>query len=134
MADAKNQEKGNFFQKTGQRISKWFREMRSELKKVVWPSRKQLIQNSLVVLLCVLVVGVFIWVFDAVANLVVQGLGISLISSRAAENYGRENRLLVFSFPEISGRRLFYTAVKRTATLPECAKDFLRYIRQYYAG
>ena len=74
MADAKNQEKGNFFQKTGQRISKWFREMRSELKKVVWPSRKQLIQNSLVVLLCVLVVGVFIWIFDAVANLIVQGL------------------------------------------------------------
>ena len=74
MADAKNQEKGNIFLRTGKRISKWFREMRSELKKVVWPSRKQLIQNSLVVLLCVLVVGVFIWIFDAVANLVVQGL------------------------------------------------------------
>ena len=48
--------------------------MRSELKMSVWPRRKRLIQNSLVVLLCVLVVGVFIWVFDAVANLVVQGL------------------------------------------------------------
>ena len=74
MADAKNQEKGNFFQRTGQRISKWFREMRSELKKVIWPSRKQVIQNSLVVLLCVLVVGVFIWIFDAVGNLFVQWL------------------------------------------------------------
>ena len=74
MADAKKQENEGFFKRTGARISKWFREMRSELKKVVWPSRKQLIQNSLVVLLCVLVVGVFIWIFDAVANLVVQGL------------------------------------------------------------
>ena len=74
MADAKKQDNGNFFQKTGQRISKWFREMRSELKKVVWPSRKQVIQNSLVVLLCVLAVGVFIWIFDAVANLFVQWL------------------------------------------------------------
>ena len=56
------------------RIAKWFREMKSELKKVVWPSRKQVIQNSLVVLLCVLVVGVFIWIFDAVGNLFVQWL------------------------------------------------------------
>ena len=30
MADAKNQEKGNIFLRTGKRISKWFREMRSE--------------------------------------------------------------------------------------------------------
>ena len=71
---------------------------------------------------------------EAIKNLVVQGLGISLISSRAAENYSRENRLLVFSFPEISGRRQFYTAVRRAGTLPECADDFLRYLRQYYAG
>ena len=74
MADAKNQEKENFFRRTGKRISKWFREMKSELKKVVWPNRKQLIQNTLVVLLCVLVVGVFIWVFDGVAYLIVLGL------------------------------------------------------------
>ncbi len=74
MADAKNKEKEGFFRKTKQRFGKWFREMRSELKKGVWPSRKQLIQNSLVVLLCVLVVGAFIWIFDAVGNLFVQWL------------------------------------------------------------
>ena len=74
MADAKKQENESFFRRTGNRISKWFREMRSELKKVVWPSRKQVIQNSLVVLLCVVAVGVFIWIFDAVANLFVQWL------------------------------------------------------------
>ena len=48
--------------------------MRSELKKVVWPSKSQMINNTLVVLACVLVVGVFIWVFDAVAGLVVNGI------------------------------------------------------------
>ncbi len=74
MAETKKQESGNFFSRAGKRIGKWFREMRSELKKVVWPNRKQLIQNTLVVLLCVLVVGVFIWIFDAVANLLVQWL------------------------------------------------------------
>lgn len=74
MAEAKKQEKENFFQRTGKRISKWFREMKSELKKVVWPTPKQVLQNSLVVLGCVLFVGVFIWIFDAVGNLVIQGL------------------------------------------------------------
>ena len=69
---------------------------------------------------------------EAIKNLVAQGLGISMISSKAAENYSRENRLLVFSFPEISGRRTLYIATRKHAVLPECAKDFLRYLKQFY--
>ena len=46
--------------------------MRSELKKVVWPSKSQMMNNTLVVLVSVLVVGVFVWVFDAVAVNLVQ--------------------------------------------------------------
>ena len=57
---------------------RWFREMKSELKKVVWPSKSQMINNTLVVIACVLVVGVFIWLFDAIAGLVVNGI-ISLV-------------------------------------------------------
>ena len=59
-------------------IKRWFREMRSELKKVVWPSRKSMIKNTLVVLACVLALGIFIWVFDAIAGLFVNGI-ISLV-------------------------------------------------------
>ena len=50
------------------RASKWFRDMRSELKKVQWPTRKQTINNTLVVIACVVVVGVFIALFDFVAG------------------------------------------------------------------
>ena len=71
MAEAK---KENFFARTGKRISRWFREMKSELKKVVWPTRSQMINNTLIVLACVLVVGICIWVFDAVGTLVVDGI------------------------------------------------------------
>ena len=53
---------------------KWFREMRSELKKVVWPSGKETMKNTGTVLLCSLVVGAFIWIFDAVAVLAVNTL------------------------------------------------------------
>ena len=56
------------------RIGRWFREMKSELKKIVWTSKSQMVNNTLVVLACVLVVGIFIWVFDAVAGLVVNGI------------------------------------------------------------
>lgn len=53
---------------------KWFREMRSELKKVVWPDGKTTAKNTSTVILCSLGVGVFIWVFDAVAVLAVNTL------------------------------------------------------------
>ena len=53
---------------------KWFREMRRELKKVVWPDGKTTAKNTGTVILCSLGVGVFIWVFDAVAVLAVNTL------------------------------------------------------------
>ncbi len=53
---------------------KWFREMRSELKKVVWPSGKTTAKNTLTVLAVALVVGVCIWLFDGVAGLAVRTL------------------------------------------------------------
>ena len=53
---------------------KWFREMRSELKKVVWPSGKTTMKNTLTVLVCSLCVGAVIWVFDAVAGLLIKWL------------------------------------------------------------
>ena len=59
---------------------KWFREMRSELKKVVWPDGKTTAKNTGTVILCSLGVGVFIWVFDAVAVLAVNTL-VSLFAA-----------------------------------------------------
>ncbi len=46
---------------------KWFREMKSELKKVVWPAPKKTLKDTGVVLMFSLVVGVCIWVFDYAA-------------------------------------------------------------------
>ena len=65
MAEAK---KANWFKRPWGGICRYFRELRSELKKVVWTSPKQVAKNTLIVLACVLVVGVFVWVFDFVAN------------------------------------------------------------------
>ena len=50
----------------------WFREMKSELKKVVWPNKKTVLKNTGTVLLCSLVIGACIWIFDFAAVSVVD--------------------------------------------------------------
>ena len=50
----------------------WLREMKSELKKVVWPSKKTVAKNTGTVLLCSLGIGAFIWIFDFVSVSAVQ--------------------------------------------------------------
>ena len=69
MADVK---KENWFKRTWGKVRKYFRELRSELKKVSWPTPKQVLKNALIVVACVLVVGAFIWVFDIVAEIVIE--------------------------------------------------------------
>jgi preprotein translocase subunit SecE len=46
------------------RSAKWFRELKSEAKKVIWPSRKQVVNNTIVVIATVAVVGAFVWIVD----------------------------------------------------------------------
>ena len=66
--------KANWFKRVFGGIAKYFRELRSELKKVVWSTPKQVLKNTLIVILCVLFVGVFIWVFDFVSNVGIGAL------------------------------------------------------------
>ena len=65
MADVK---KENWFKRTWGKICRYFRELKSELKKVSWPTAKQVAKNTLIVVVCVIVLGVFIWLFDFVAG------------------------------------------------------------------
>ena len=71
MAEVK---KENWFKRTGSKVAKFFREMRSELKKVVWPTKEQVLKNALIVAGCVLVVGLFIWLFDFFAQVLITWL------------------------------------------------------------
>ena len=46
------------------RIAKWWRELRSEFKKIVWPTRQQLVKKTIVVLVVMLAVGLCIALLD----------------------------------------------------------------------
>lgn len=53
---------------------RWFREMKSELKKIVWPTGSKVAKNTATVIGCTLVIGAFIWIFDGVAALAIKTL------------------------------------------------------------
>lgn len=50
------------------RIAGWWKETKSELKKVQWPTKKQTVNNTLIVIAFCVVVGICIWLFDLVAT------------------------------------------------------------------
>lgn len=56
------------------RIGKWFRDMKSELKKVLWPTPKTLGKNSLIAVCVMLVSSVVLWGFDELAQMLVKAL------------------------------------------------------------
>lgn len=56
------------------RVGKWFSDLKSESKKIVWPTRKQTLNNSAIVIAAILVIGAFIWILDAVFGLAVTAL------------------------------------------------------------
>ena len=58
----------------GKRIGKWWREMKSELKKVVWPTKKQIVNNTVVALVVMVVAAIVIWGFDEIAQLIVSAV------------------------------------------------------------
>ena len=68
------EKKPNALVRTWRRFSNWCHEMKVELKKVVWPKRKELVRACMVVAACILVIGVFIWVVDGVAAAVIRAL------------------------------------------------------------
>jgi preprotein translocase subunit SecE len=54
------------------RIGRWFRDTRGELKRVVWPTRKQLFNNTLIVLAAVIAVGIVMAGLDAAFMMIIH--------------------------------------------------------------
>jgi len=48
----------------GKRTVGFFRDARTEVRKVVWPTRAETVQTTLTVFIIVVLVGIFLWLFD----------------------------------------------------------------------
>ena len=56
------------------RVAKWFRGMKSELKKVIWPTGQQLFNNTLVSVVVMVASALVLWGFDLLAGGLVNAL------------------------------------------------------------
>lgn len=68
-AEKKNNKKpanpnGNFFVRAGKAIKKFCKDLRGEIKKIVWPDAKTVFKSTAIVLLVVLAVGLVIFGID----------------------------------------------------------------------
>ena len=58
----------------GRSIVGFGRESRAEVRKVVWPTRQETIQTTLMVIVAVIVIGIFLWFIDMMLVSAVQYL------------------------------------------------------------
>ena len=58
--------KPNIFVRIGRGIKRFFKEFRSEVKKISWPTWKQTLNNTLIVIAMVALVGLIVWILDFV--------------------------------------------------------------------
>lgn len=58
---AQKQKKDNFFK----RIKSYVKATKAEVKRVSWPTRKQVINNTGIVIVCIVIVGIVIAALDA---------------------------------------------------------------------
>ncbi|MCY1712657.1 preprotein translocase subunit SecE [Caproiciproducens galactitolivorans] len=60
------EKKENVFARKGRDISKFFRDCKSEVKKIIWPTPEAVFRNTGVVLATIFIIGLFIFGLDTV--------------------------------------------------------------------
>jgi len=58
----------------GKRTVAFFRDARTEVRKVVWPSRAETTQTTLTVFIIVLIVGILLWLFDMLLSFLFRAI------------------------------------------------------------
>ena len=69
---------------------------------------------------------------EAIKNLVAGGLGVSIISQRAARNYVEEKRLLEFELPEWANVRRLYLIYRTERGEEAHIREFTRFLLKLY--
>lgn len=69
---------------------------------------------------------------ESIKNLVAVGLGVSIISAKAAEDAVRSGRLLTFPLPDAGAQRSLYVACRRGVFLSGQAQQFISFVKSFY--
>jgi len=65
---------------------------------------------------------------EAIKNLVAGGLGISIISERAARNFVQSKRLLAFELPEDFASRSLYLIYGKDYMIKSSTREFIDFL------
>ena len=69
---------------------------------------------------------------ESIKNLVAGGLGISIISEKAAEDAVKAGRLMTFPLPEAGVRRFLFVACRRGAPMSGQTHQFVNFVKHFY--
>ena len=85
---AKNEEKAVKEKNKENKVKKhFFKDFKAELKKVIWPTPKQLINNTVAVIVIVVIVGAIVFALDTVFR-AMNEQGITRLQSYVVEKFG----------------------------------------------
>lgn len=70
---------------------------------------------------------------ESIKSLVAGGLGVSIISAKAAQNFQNDGKILSFTLPGPQSVRCLYLAYRKDDFLRERTRRFLDFVRDYYA-
>jgi len=60
----------------------WFKDFKAELKKIIWPTRSQLVENTTVVISMVVIVAVIIFVLDLAFKSISGGVTTLVVNAK----------------------------------------------------
>lgn len=85
------------FKAIGAKVKKFFKDFKGEWKKVTWPSRKTVINHSLVVIAVVAVVGVVLFAMDTGLSAIIDGL-VSLANKQDVAESAKDAAQMISLF------------------------------------
>lgn len=71
---SKPKKEGNVFTRIFNAIKKFFKDFKGTCKKVIWPDRKTVLKNTLIVFVTVVIVGAGIWIVDFAFSRGIRGV------------------------------------------------------------
>ena len=81
---SENAKKANFFSK----IVRYFKEVKGEARKVIWPTWKQTVNHTAVVIAVIIAVGIFLGVLDLIFGGLIRGSILGDIPKAFADMFG----------------------------------------------
>ena len=91
---------GNWFQRAGKAIKKFFKDVKGEVKKIVWPDGKTVFKSTLVVLAVVAICGAAIFGVDQLLSLLLSLLkkAAQAVAENGASDTEATTTAAIFAF------------------------------------